>query len=257
MKRWTLLALMVAASVNAASLSVNPIADAFVAATEPNSNYGGGGALDIAAATSPKGEFDSLLRFDLSALKSNFDATFGSSHWTIDSITLQLTTGTPSNGIFNSNASGLFALRWMQNDTWTEGSGTPTSPGATGITYATLASFLSGADEFLGTFLFAGGTSGSATWVLSRTESFLADVTNGNTLSILASPADNTVAYLFNSRTFGTVSARPTLTVNASAVPEPSGTLLIGLAAILGIARRPALPNVSKEFLRSRRLSFH
>jgi hypothetical protein len=173
MKRWTLLALMVAASVNAASLSVNPIADAFVAATEPNSNYGGGGALDIAAATSPKGEFDSLLRFDLSALKSNFDATFGLSHWTIDSITLQLTTGTPSNGIFNSNASGLFALRWMQNDTWTEGSGTPTSPGATGITYATLASFLSGADEFLGTFYLLAAQAAAQLGFLAEPSRFL------------------------------------------------------------------------------------
>ena len=115
----------------------------------------------------------------------------------------------------------------MQNDSWTEGSGTPAIPGSSGITYSTLNSFLSGADEAVGTFSFNGATSGAFTYNLALTPSFSADVLNGNTTSFRMFAADNLISYLSDSRSFTTTSARPVLTLTA--VPEPSA---FGLAAL-------------------------
>src|SRR5207249_3913974 len=114
--------------------------------------------------------------------------------WSIQSVTLQLTAALPNNAIFNSSAAGQFNLSWMQNDSWTEGTGTPSAPGTTGITYATLGNFLSGADESLGTFSFNGATSGNFTYSLSLTPSFSADILSGSTLSVRMFAADNSVS---------------------------------------------------------------
>jgi hypothetical protein len=46
---------------------------------------------------------------------------------------------------------------------------------------------------------------------------------------------DNAVSAIFNSRTFGTASRRPLLTLNAVAVPEPA-TWALGLCAGLSLA---------------------
>src|SRR5262245_59209715 len=230
-------ALLAAISGNplqAATFSLNPAADAFVT-TGPSgnlsaNNYGGAGALVVAAGGLPQGEFQSVLQFNLAAAKSSFDSQFGSGQWTIQSVTLQLTAGAPSNPIFNASAAGQFAISWMQNDGWTEGSGTPMAPTLTGITFATLSAFLGNTDEALGTFAYNGATSGNSTYSLSLTPSFSADILSGSTLSLRMFAADSAVSYLSDSRSFGTVSARPLLTLTA--VPEP-GTFGFGL---LGLA---------------------
>jgi hypothetical protein len=212
----------------AATATANPAADAFVSSATPDGNFGGGGALEMSAAGLPKGEFQTLMRFDLAGVKNNFDATFGAGQWQVQAITLGLTTSNPSpQPIFNSNAAGSFNVSWMQNDSWIEGAGTPAAPGATGITFNTLSSFLSASDQSLGNFNFAGGTSGGATYTLSLASSFAADVLGGDHVSLRLSAGDGAVSYLFQSREFGTSSARPVLTV--SVVPEP------GIGAIFGI----------------------
>jgi len=86
---------MLTASASAATFSQNPTQDAFVNSANPTSNYGGAGALAVSGAALPKGEFNSLLQFNLAA--------------------------------------------------------------AMGITYSTLPSFLSLADESLGSFALWGG----------------------------------------------------------------------------------------------------
>ena len=129
---------------------------------------------------------------------------------------------------FNASAAGQFAVSWMQNDGWTEGTGTPQAPTTTGITFSTLSSFLTGADENLGSFSFNGATSGNSTNGLSLTSLFSADVLAGNAVSLRVSAADAAVSYLFDSRSFSTVSARPLLTITA--VPEP-GSFALGLLA--------------------------
>src|SRR5262245_27706428 len=109
----------------ATTVTFNPTQDAFVSSANSTNNYGKAGALLVNAVGLPKGEFDSLLEFNLASAKSTFDSTFGAGQWTIQSITLQLTSASPNNALFNSpNAAGQFTLTWMLNDSWVEGTGT-------------------------------------------------------------------------------------------------------------------------------------
>jgi hypothetical protein len=224
--------------------SLNPVADAFVASSQPANNYGGGGALAIAAPGLANGEFQSLLRFDTAGAASAFDVQFGAGQWSIQSVTLRLTATSANSPLFNAPAAGLFAASWMADDSWVEGSGTTGSPGATGITFATLPGFLGAADESLGSFAFSGATSGSAIYSLALTAGFAADLAAGGLVSIRLLAADTAVSGVFNSRTFTTASARPELTITA--VPAPAGALAIGVGTLLlALPRRRRRPPVA------------
>jgi hypothetical protein len=231
----SVLSLLLGLPVFAATFTLNPSIDAFVttgpSGTLSGNNYGGAGALDVAAPGLANGEFQSVLQFNLSGAVASFNTQFGAGQWNIQSISLSLTAAAPNNGIFNASAAGQFGISWMQNDSWTEGSGTPTVPTTTGITFSSLPSFTGAGDESLGTFSFAGGTSGSATYTLGLTPGFLADATAGDLVSLHLLAEDNAVSYLFNSRSFGTVSARPLLTIVA--VPEPAMLPLLAVGAAL------------------------
>ncbi len=241
-KTWMLAVLAViilagALSAQAALVGLNPIADAFVVSSLPSDNYGAGGALSIAAPGSPNGEFASVMRFDSSVAKTTFDANYGAGNWTIQSATLRLTAAAPGNPIFNASAAGQFNISWMQNDSWVEGTGTPGSPSATGITYNSLPSFLSGSDAALGTFNFSGATSGMTTYTLNLSANFVNDLLAGNLASLRLFAADTTVSYLFNSRSFGTAANRPLLEITA--VPEPmTAFLLVSGLAVAGRKKR-------------------
>src|SRR5262245_34090185 len=102
-------------SATAIVVNIDPTADAFVTARSatpsaglPTANYGGAGALMVSGAGTAKGEMQSLLKFNLAAAKTSFDATFGAGNWFIDGITLQLGTNfgsqgaQPNNPIFNT-----------------------------------------------------------------------------------------------------------------------------------------------------------
>jgi hypothetical protein len=229
----------ICSSVLAASSSLNPSADAFVTtgptANLSNNNYGGAGALSIAAPNLSQGEFQSVLQFNLSSVKTAFDTQFGVGQWSIQSISLQFTAAAPNNAIFNTPAAGQFAISWMQNDAWTEGTGTPMAPTTTGITFSTLNTFLSPADETLGTFGFNGATTGTAIYALGLSPSFSADVFVGNTVSFRMFAADSAVSGVFDSRSFGTASARPLLTITA--VPEPT-SIALGVMALCFLTHR-------------------
>ena len=223
-----------------ASFSVNPGADAFVT-TGPSgnlsgNNYGGAGALSVAAPGLAQGEFQSVLQFNLLGAKSSFDTQFGVGLWSIQSVVLQLTAAAPNNALFNASAAGQFNLSWMENDSWIEGTGSPNTPALTGITFSTLNNFLSGADEGLGTFSYDGATSGSFSYSLSLSPSFSAEILSGNTISLRMFAADNAISYLSDSRSFGSASARPVLTITA--VPEPGAISLSVLGLSILIWRR-------------------
>jgi hypothetical protein len=226
-----------AAPAHAATFSLNPVADSFVTpgsdGSLANNNYGAAGLLSVAAPGKPQGEFQSVLQFDTSAAKASFDAQFGAGLWSIQSITLQLTAAPVNNTIFNALSAGQFKVSWMQNDSWTEGTGTPTAPTTNGITWNTLPNFLGPNDEDLGTFAFNGATSGSTTYTLTLTPGFTADVLAGNVISLQTLAADSDVSYLFNSRNFNTAASRPLLTIS---VPEPSSCTL-ALAGLLLLIR--------------------
>jgi hypothetical protein len=236
--------LLCAPQARSATFSQNPTADAFVT-TGPtgnlsNNNYGGAGALSVAAPGLAQGPFQSVLEFGLSGAKSSFDALFGAGQWSIQTITLQLTAGPPNNPIFNASAAGQFAISFMQNNSWTEGTGTPMAPTTTGITFSTLSNFVSASDELLGTFSFGGGTNGNVVLSLNLTPSFSADVLTGGTVSLRMFAADNAVSALFDSRSFNTSTARPVLTI--AAIPEPGMVGLEVLAVcLLGVWGRKRL----------------
>jgi hypothetical protein len=226
--------LLLAAAVTnsfAITFNVTPIADALVSSANPANNYGGAGAISIATAGLPKGEQQTLLKFDLAAAKASFDTAFGAGSWALDSVSLQLTATNPGNPLFNASAAGQIAVSWMLNDGWTEGSGSPSSPGASGITWNTLPSFISpGDDDSMSAFNFSGATSGTATYLLSVSPGFHSDAAAGGLASIRLFAADNAVAGLFNSRSFTTAASRPVLMLTAEFVPEPAA----GLAASFG-----------------------
>jgi hypothetical protein len=232
---------LVSLAAQGASFTVIPTADAFVT-TGPSgnlsgNNYGGAGGLGVAAPGLPQGEMQSVLRFDLAAAVSSFDSAFGAGQWSVQSVSLQLTAAPANNAIFNTPAAGSFAISWMQNDSWTEGTGSPGTPGASGITFTSLQStFLSASDEPLGTFAFSGATSGASSYTLALSPGLIADALAGSQLGLRLLAADATVSGVFNSRSFATAANRPALTIVA--VPEPGSFGLCGLGLALFAARR-------------------
>jgi hypothetical protein len=226
--------LLVCLVADAAAFDVSPVADAFVTSANPAGNYGGGGGIAVSAAGLPQGELQSLLRFDLAAAKASFDATHGANQWALSSAALKLTAALPGNPVFNTSDAGTIAVQWMQNDAWVEGSGTPSVPGATGVTFGTLASFLSGGDQPLGTFAFSGATSGTNTYPLTLASGLNADAAGGALASLRLLAGDANVSGVFNSRTFGVAASRPVLVLEAVRVPEPAAGVLVG-GALLGM----------------------
>lgn len=239
-------------TLQGAVVGLNPVADAFVA-TGPatnnltSNNYGAAGALALSAAGLPKGEFQSVLRFDTSGAKSSFDSLYGVGGWSLQSVTLQLTAASPNNALFNANSAGLFGVSWMQNDGWTEGTGNPNAPATSGISYSSLqSSFINpSTDEALGTFTYNGSSSGSSVYTLTLSSGLMADMLAGDNLSLRLLAADGAASYFFDSRSFGTATSRPLLGITA--VPEPEAATLLALGglfyALHGVVRCRRSPN--------------
>lgn len=233
----------------AQTMTLSATADAFVSSANATSNYGGAGALAVSAAGLPKGEFDSLLRFDFAAAKNSFDALYGAGLWSLQSVTLTLTAQSPANPVFNGNgagpggtnvnSAGQLGFKWILDDSWVEGTGTPNAPTTDGIAYSGLGVLLSHGNESLGTFAFGGATSGASNYSLSLTPSFSADAAAGQLVSLVAQPADTGVSDVTAARSVGTASQRPVLTVTA--VPEPCSAAL-ALCGLLMLAARRGRP---------------
>jgi hypothetical protein len=228
----------------ASSFSTNPVADAFVA-TGPTGNlsadnFGAAGALALAAPGLPQGEFQTVIKFDLSGAVSSFNAQFGVGQWTVQSVKLQLTSSPHNNAIFNNIAAGKFNVSLMQNNSWVEGTGTGGIPTMDGISFNSLQStYINNAtDQALGTFSFPGGSSGVNSYALGLTSGVVTDLVGGDDLSLRLYAADTSVSYLFSSRNAGG-SLEPDLIISAAAAPEP-GTLALGVLglAALAIGRR-------------------
>lgn len=211
--------------------------DAFVSSTNATNNYGGAGALAVTANLS-KGAFDSLIRMDLASAKAGFDTAYGVGQWTVTSVLIELSSGTPNNAIFNSpNTAGQVNVLWFGTDAWTEGAGTPMAAG-TGVTWNDVGTLTAGSQS-MGNFAY--NTSGIQQYTLNPSTGFLTDVANGAQTSLWLRPGDSTVSALFNARSFGTVANRPALIITASAlapVPEPSRALLLMLGSFACLMRR-------------------
>src|SRR5262245_8967090 len=87
----------------AAAYTTTPMADAFVAngstGNLSTNNYGGGRALAIAAGALPNGEFQSVLKFDLSGARDSLNSQYGPGEWSIQSVSLQLSSSPHNNAI--------------------------------------------------------------------------------------------------------------------------------------------------------------
>ena len=217
-----LLPLLAGAPAQGATVSLTPSADTFVSSAQPDGNFGAAGALEISASGLPKGEFQSVIRFNTAAAKSTFDATFGAGNWNLQSASLALTAASPNNVIFNANAAGTFNVSWLLNDSWLEGTGAPGAATADGITFNTLSTFLSPADRPLAALSYSGASAGTTTYGLTLDSAFANDVSGGNDVSLRLFSADAAMSYVMNSRNFGNPAARPTLILNAIAIPEPA-----------------------------------
>jgi hypothetical protein len=228
----------------------NTTADAFLASGSPNNpvgtnltslNFGGAGTLAIAPASSTKGEFDSVIKFNTAAAISQFNSTYGTGNWQITGATLSLGSNfggqgeQPPNNIFNSINAGSFGIDWLAYDSWVEGSGggmgSPGFPGNSSVSFNSIPTLFSAGADSLGTFAYhPPGDDLYVNYSLPLDANFVSDAAGGGDVSLYFYAADNQVSYLFNARSFA--SNHPELTLTATAVPEPGATVLI--AALFG-----------------------
>ena len=211
-------------------------ADAFVRSATPDGNYGRGGLLNVSGAMATNsanvanGSFDVFLRFATAAARTQIDAEFGAGLWRITSVSLILTEVTnPGNAIFNKGA-GQFQVQWISGDGWDEGTGSPNTPGATGVTWNTRPDFLNaGTDRSIGTFEnpVQGGTLTSS---LAADSAFIADLVNDVQTSLYLTAATATTGFNFRSRDFaGDASVLPQLQLTVETIPEPGVPVLCAL----------------------------
>ncbi|MDB6023074.1 MAG: hypothetical protein JWQ04_2931 [Pedosphaera sp.] len=218
----------------------NNTADAFLATGSAGNpvgtdltslNFGGVGTLAIAPASSTKGEFDSIIKFNLAGAVSQFNSTYGVGNWQITGLTLKLassfgTQGTqPGNNLFNTINAGSFALRWLSYDSWVEGTG----GGNSSVSFNSIATLFSGTHDSLGAFTYTPpGNNVYVSYTLPLDAGLVTDATAGGDVSLYFSPNDNQIGYLFNSRSFA--GNTPEFMVQAGAVPEPSTVALLAMS---------------------------
>ena len=194
-------------------------ADAFLATGSPGNpegadltglNFGGAGTLVVAPASSAKGEFQSVLEFNLTNAVGLFDTNFGAGNWTITGISLKLTSnyGTggvqPNNAIFPVISGGQFVIEWLSTNGWPEGTGTPNLPTMDGVTYDSLPDLLSGPHEILSTNTYSPpGNNVPVTYTLPLNTNLVAEVAGGGDVTLLFFAADDQIGYLFNSYSYG------------------------------------------------------
>lgn len=214
-----------------------------------NFNYGAAEFFDINRQSSTR---RSLLKFDLSSLAGQFSS--------IDSVSLQLTpAGSAITGDFSIYAVSDANAGWIQGNktgalattgepAWNFIAGGPTpgdpltgsTPWAGSIGLGTAGTDYDTPALFTGTY-----TSGSTTPItVTLPTSLIADwinnpSTNGG-LFLRFDTEVNTVVARFRSSEFTTIADRPMLTVDYTAIPEPSAFVLSGLGMVVLIGRSRA-----------------
>jgi hypothetical protein len=235
----------------------NTTADAFLArgsAANPlgsdltSLNFGAAGTLAIAPASSTKGEFDSVLKFNTAAAVSQFNTTYGPGNWRITGLTLMLASnfGTqgavPNNNMFNTISAGSFGIDWLACDSWVEGtgggSGAPGYPNNSSVSYNSISTLFSSGYDSLGTYTYTPpGNNAYASYSLALDANLVSDAAAGGDLSLYFYAADNQVSYLFNARSYA--SNHPELTLTVVSVPEPGVPALLATALAGFLISRP------------------
>lgn len=222
-------------------------ADSFVRAAAPDSNYGAAGALSVSGAGAvngagvSNGSFDTFIRFNTAALVTHFDLRFGAGSWTVNSARLNVTeVGAPNNALFNRGI-GAFEVRWIANDSWTEGTGNPNRPADDGISYHHRSTLMDpGTDVRLGTFVNAGQNT-NLSFALTLPVPLVNDVISGADVGLFLSASDPSIGFTFNSRSFGDLAARPSLEISVLPIPRIAFIVLsepdVILAGTNGLAK--------------------
>ena len=229
----------IAIPVRAAFFTNSASADSFTRSNAPTLNYGGAGSLSVSGPTATNGSgavngaSDSFIRFNTAIMITSFDSQFGAGNWVIGGVKLRVTEmGAPPNNVFNRGI-GAFEIRWITNDTWTEGTGTPVIPTTTGITYNTEPNFLTvGSDASLGIFTNA-GTDGNISFPLALPAVLVNDLKAGGEVGFYLKAVDSGTGFTFNSRTFMTNSARPFLEISAAPRPGITSFSMMGTDVVL------------------------
>jgi hypothetical protein len=223
----------------AQSLTTGSTGDAFLDAGKPTFNYGGAGTLALAPTGSSVGEIDSLLRFNLASIDSQFNTTYGAGNWVVTGLSLSLASnfGTaganPGNPLFPHISGGSFGIDWISYDGWTEGTAGGSGAANGAVSYNSIPTLLGSTVDSLGTFTYTPpGNNVYAAYSLSLDDGLLNAVNAGGDVSMYLYATNSTVGYLFNSKEFG--SNTPELTVTVGVVPEP-GTLALAAMSIAGI----------------------
>ena len=239
-KLFATILIFIAVNFSRAAIFTNSVdADTFVRSNAPTANYGGAGALSVSGATATNtasgttnGIADTFIRFNTAAMVTNFNLLFGTNNWVITGAKLQVTeVATPNNSIFDQGT-GAFAIYWIAGDNWTEGNGTPMMSSTTGgIVYTNEPVLLTNAAS-LGTFT---NTSSNATLLfpLALPATFAGDAQAGGEVTLFLTTVDPQIGFTFNSRSFGTASARPFLEISAAPVPGITNIVLSGTNVIL------------------------
>jgi len=232
------------------SVEVTPDADAFVRSLDPTHNYGLAGGLAVSGSAAKNGSgtqmglLDTFMQFAAADLVSKMDGNFHGHDWVIEEVVLKLTEqGKPNNPIFNRGV-GSFEVRWIANDSWSEGTGMPNAPTTDGVTYQNEPSILDPLNDVsLGTFANA-GTDVPLSFELGLANAFLADLEAGGLVSFFLTAASDSIGFTFNSRNIGSPRLPPTLEITADArapIPEPATLALFaaGLVFLRPRSRRP------------------
>jgi hypothetical protein len=232
------LILLGAAGISRAALFTNSFsADSFVRSNAPTSNYGGAGALSVSGATATNtsgvamGIADTFIKFNTTAMVTNFNSLFGTSNWVINGATLVVTeVGIPNNPVFDLGK-GVFEIDWISNDNWTEGTGTPAAPTSTNIVYTNELTLLTNVAS-LGIFTNTAANS-TNTYSLPLAAPFVANLSAGGDVSLYLIAIDPTTGFTFDSRSFTTASERPFVVISAVPLPAISGITVSGLDVMI------------------------
>ena len=224
-----LTSIIIASSASAAFFTNSPDADSFVRSNAPTLNYGAAGALSVSgiyatnASGTTNGAFDTFMRFNSAAMVTSLNSVFGLNNWVIGGARLVLTeVGQPAQTIFNRDK-GSFEIRWIANNTWTEGTGMPNTPTTDGICYNNEATLLNtSTDKSLGIFTNA-GVNFTNSFQLGLPPAFVSSLTAGGEVDLFLTATDPKIGFTFNSQNFTSSPAvRPFLII--SAVPMPGIT---------------------------------
>lgn len=224
-----------------------------------------GGAVGVQGASAPSnlgttaGAANVSFKFNIGSFVDSLNLTYGVGNWSVSNIQLKFQyTLYANNSRFGAGA-GTFDIYWVANDSWTQGTATPTyATTGNGLSSWSNGQSLLGSEyydwstpSYQGTMADLGNNSvwvtdktgvrqSTLTYNLAETPDFLEDILTANgsgdaNISLyLMATSDSVGLTIFT----GGASVLPTLTFDVVSVPEPGACALILLGAGSGFLLR-------------------